>query len=181
MSDYERHSGTIQKVNFEGTLEEFAASIGLKELPKYYDNWEEYFMDVVIDYQIHNGEIYKIEDTEFEDSYDVFDYRIEGNKIRYDLCFYNGGTCLSENISDILNKVGDLSQIQEERECELEFKEDIEEVSYSDDFWYALTNGYINLDEILIDNSAKQRLIEAIGIIEDFQYELESADFFVEM
>lgn len=184
MSDYERHSGTIQKVNFEGTLEEFAASIGLKELPKYYDSWEEYFMnDVndVNDYQIHNGEIYKIEDTVFENSYDVFDYRIEGNKIIYELCFYNGGTCLSENISDILNKVGDLSQIQEEQEDTLEFKDDIEEVSYSDDFWYALTNGYINLDEILIDNSAKQKLIEAIGIIEDFQYELESADFFVEM
>lgn len=181
MSNYERHSGTIQKVNFEGTLEEFAASIGLKELPKYCDDWEEYFINESEDYQIHNGGIYKIEDTEFEDSFDVFDYKIEGDKIKYNLCFYNGGTCLSENISDILDRVGNLAQIQEEQEETLEFKDDVESVSYSDDFWYALTNGYIDLDEILVDNEAKQKLIEAISIVEDFQYALESSDFFEEM
>ena len=181
MSDYERHSGTIEKVNFVGTLEEFANSIGIKELPKYYDNFEEYFADEITEYQIHNGEIYKIKDKELDNSYDVFDYRIEGNKIRYDLCFYNGGTCLSENIADILDAVGDISQTQEEQDDSIEFKEDIVEVSYSDDFWYALNNGYIDLDAILVENEAKQKLIEAISVVEDFQYLLESQDFFVEI
>lgn len=181
MSDYERHNGTIQRVQFDGTLEEFAECLNLGKLPKYCNDWEEYFIDNVEDYHIHNGNIYKIEDIRFEDSFDVFDYKIEGNKIRYDLCFYNGGTCLYENISDILDEVGDLAQIQEEQEDSLEFKEDIEEVSYSDDFWYALNNGYIDLDAILIDNAAKQKLIEAISIVEDFQYILESQDFFEEM
>lgn len=73
---------------------------------------------------------------------------------------------------------GDLAQTQED---ELEFKDDIESVSYSDDFWYALTNGYIDLDEILVDNLAKDKLKEAISIIEDFQYQLEQSDFFEEM
>lgn len=181
MSDYERHSGTIEKVKFEGTLEEFAKSIGIIELPKYYDDFEEYFADEIREYQIHNGEIYKIEDKELDNSYDVFDYRIEGNKIRYDLCFYNGGTCLSENIADILDAVGDISQTQEEKDDSIEFKEDVEEVSYSDDFWYALNNGYIDLDAILVENEAKQKLIEAISVVEDFQYLLESQDFFVEI
>ena len=62
---------------------------------------------------------------------------------------------------------------------ELEFKEDVEEVCYTDDFWYALTNGYIDLD-ILVDNEAKAKLIEAISIVKDFEAELTSQDFFVE-
>ena len=97
------------------------------------------------------------------------------------MCFYNGGTCLSENIADILDAVGDLAQISEEHENKLEFKEDVEEVSYSDDFWYALNNGYIDLDAILVENEAKQKLIDAISVVEDFQYLLESQDFFVEI
>lgn len=64
---------------------------------------------------------------------------------------------------------------------ELEWKDDIDEVSYSDDFWYALTNGYIDLDQLLIDNEAKQKLIDAIDMVENFQSQLESSDFFVEM
>ena len=61
------------------------------------------------------------------------------------------------------------------------FKDDIETVSYSDDFWYALNNGYIDLDAILVDNDAKAKLIEAIELVESFQQELESSDFFEEM
>lgn len=79
------------------------------------------------------------------------------------------------------NYVGDISQTQEEKDDSIEFKEDVEEVSYSDDFWYALNNGYIDLDAILVENEAKQKLIEAISVVEDFQYLLESQDFFVEI
>ena len=78
-------------------------------------------------------------------------------------------------------KILERAEIQEEQECNLEFKDDIESVSYSDDFWYALTNGYIDLDELLIDNKAKQELENAIQIVESFQQELESAAFFEEM
>ena len=45
MSDYEKHIGTIEKVNFDGTIEEFAGKLDLGELPDYYENWEEYFIN----------------------------------------------------------------------------------------------------------------------------------------
>lgn len=180
MSDYERHKGTIERVYFDGSIEEFAESLNLGKLPDYYDDWEEYFRDELTDeYIIYRGNIFKINDTPEDASNDIFEYNIKGNKIEYQFSFYNGGTCLYEQIMDVLEK----AEIQEENNAyeSVEFKDDIESVSYSDDFWYALTNGYIDLDEILVDNDAKAKLIEAIKLVESFQYELESSDFFEEM
>lgn len=180
MSDYERHRGTIERVYFDGSIEEFAESLNLGKLTKYYDDWEEYFRDELSDeYIIYGGNIFKISNIEEDSSNDIFEYKISPNKIEYQLSFYNGGTCLYEQLLEVLER----AEIEEEQEqeCNLEFKDDIESVSYSDDFWYALTNGYIDLDAILIDNDAKAKLIEAIELVESFQYELESADFFEEM
>lgn len=180
MSDYERHRGTIERVYFDGSIEEFAESLNLGKLPDYYDDWEEYFRDELTDvYIIYSGNIFKVNDTPEDASSDIFEYNIKGNKIEYQFSFYNGGTCLYEQIMDVLEK----AEIQEENNAyeSVEFKDDIESVSYSDDFWYALTNGYIDLDEILVDNDAKAKLIEAIELVESFQYELESSDFFEEM
>ena len=42
MSDYERHRGTIERVYFDGSIEEFAESLNLGKLDKFYDD---YFMD----------------------------------------------------------------------------------------------------------------------------------------
>jgi hypothetical protein len=63
---------------------------------------------------------------------------------------------------------------------EFKYKDNIDSVSYSDDFWYALTNEYIDLD-ILEDGETKDKLIEAIGIVEAFENDLTSQDFFEEM
>jgi hypothetical protein len=180
MSDYEKHIGTIEKVNFNGTIEEFAGTLDLGELPDFYDNWEEYFRDESEEYHIHNDSIYRIQNEEIDNSDDIFEYKINNNKIEYVLSFYNGGTDLCEQIQDILGEVGSNLSIENESEGFI-WKEDIEEVSYSDDFWYALTNGYIDLDNILVDNNSKEKLKEAISIVEEFQQELESQDFFYEM
>lgn len=180
MSNYEKHIGTIERINFDGTIEEFAETLNLGKLPDYYDSWEEYFRSESDDYYIHNSKIYKIQDNEVDNSEDIFEYKINDNKIEYVLSFYNGGTCLSEEIGDILDSVGNkLDEVL--AQDEFIWKEDIESVSYSDDFWYALTNGYIDLDELLEDNKTKQELINAIQLLESFQSELESADFFEEM
>jgi hypothetical protein len=180
MSDYEKHIGTIEKVNFNGTIEEFAGTLDLGELPDFYDNWEEYFRDESEEYHIHNDSIYRIQNEEIDNSDDIFEYKINNNKIEYVLSFYNGATDLFEQIQDILGEVGSNLSIENESEGFI-WKEDIEEVSYSDDFWYALTNGYIDLDNILVDNNSKEKLKEAISIVEEFQQELESQDFFYEM
>ena len=175
MSDYERHRGTIERVHFDGDLEAFAESLSLGDLPDYYDNWEEYFRDNRVDYVIYKGDIFKINNIEEDASNDIFEYNVNGDKIDYQFSFYNGGTCLYENIIEVLEKA------ESEDSDDFIFKDDIESVSYSDDFWYALTNGYINLDEILVDNKAKSELIKAIELLEAFQCELESSDFFEEM
>ena len=180
MSDYEKHIGTIEKVNFDGSIEKFAESLNLGELPDYYDNWEEYFRDESDDYHIYNANIYRIRDEEIDNSDDIFEYKINNGKIDYVLSFYNGGTCLYEQIRDILGEAEQNLNLTQEI-SDFIWEDDIESVSYSDDFWYALTNGYINLDELLIDNKAKQELENAISIIEDFQQKLESAEFFEEM
>lgn len=180
MSDYERHRGTIERIYFDGSIEEFAESLNLGKLDKFYDDWEEYFRDELsYEYIIYGGNIFKISNIEEDSSNDIFEYKISPNKIEYQLSFYNGGTCLYEQLLEVLER----AEIQEEQEqeCNLEFKDNIVSVSYSDDFWYALTNGYIDLDAILIDNDAKAKLIEAISLVQDFQYKLESSYFFEEM
>ena len=177
MSDYERHKGTIERVYFDGSIEEFAESLGLGDLPDYYNNWEEYFRNDVEDYIIYKGDIFKINNTEEDASDDIFEYNVTGDKIEYQFSFYNGGTCLYEQIIEVLEK----AELEEYNFDNFAFKDDIESVSYSDDFWYALTNGYIDLDEILVDNKAKAELIKAIELVEAFQCELESQDFFEEM
>lgn len=179
MSDYERHRGTIERVHFDGDLEAFAESLSLGDLPDYYDNWEEYFRDNIEDYVIYKGDIFKINNKEEDASNDIFEYKINGDKIEYQFSFYNGGTCLYENIVEVLEKV-ELEEL-EDHSNDFIFKDDVESVSYSDDFWYALTNGYINLDKILVDNSVKVELIRAIELVQDFQHKLESSDFFEEM
>lgn len=183
MSDYERHRGTIERVYFDGSIEEFAESLNLGKLDKFYDDWEEYFRYELSDeHIIYGGNIFKINNIEEDSSNDIFEYKIRPNKIEYQLSFYNGGTCLYEQLLEVLEKAEiEEANIEDTEFDNFIFKDDIESVSYSDDFWYALTNGYIDLDAILVDNDAKAKLIEAIELVESFQQELESSDFFEEM
>ena len=182
MSDYERNRGTIERVYFDGSIEEFAESLNLGKLSDSED-WEEYFRDELSDeYIIYSGNIFKINNIEEDTSDDIFGYKISPNKIEYQLSFYNGGTCLYEQLLEVLEKAEiEEANIEDTEFDNFIFKDDIETVSYSDDFWYALNNGYIDLDAILVDNDAKAKLIEAIELVESFQQELESSDFFEEM
>lgn len=177
MSDYERHKGSIEKVLCDN-LEKFAKKLIDTELPEYYDNYVDMLMDDWEDYgyYVYKNELYRIIDEYQEHSNDIFNYEIKDGKIEYLFSFYNGGTCLSTEINEVLDNLSETNTDSEE----LEWKEDIDEVSYSDDFWCSLTNGYIDLDELLVDNPAKEKLKEAIRILEDFESELTSQDFFEE-
>lgn len=64
-------------------------------------------------------------------------------------------------------------------DIEFEYKE-VEGIGISDEFWYALTNGYINLDKILIEGEAKTKLEDAISLVLDFENDLTSQDFWEE-
>lgn len=111
MSDYEAHYGKIKKVETGLSCEEFAKQEFIKltkeeDLPKGYDNFIEALRDESEEFYFIDSNIYKIENTELDGDSDVFRYKeLEDNSIEYNLRFYNGGTCLSEQIQKIIDKV----------------------------------------------------------------------------
>ena len=111
MSDYEAHYGKIKKVETELSCEEFAKQefikiTGKAVLPKTYNNFIEALRDESEEFYFIESNIYKIENTELDSDSDVFHYKeLEDNSIEYNLRFYNGGTCLSEQIEEIISKV----------------------------------------------------------------------------
>ena len=111
MSDYEAHYGKIKKVETDLSYEEFAKQefiklTGKDNIPKGYNNFIEALRDYDSEYFFINSNIYKIENMELDSDSDVFQYKeLEDNSIEYNLRFYNGGTCLSEQIQKIINKV----------------------------------------------------------------------------
>ena len=111
MSDYETHYGKIKKVETDLSCEEFAKQefirlTGEDTPPKYCDNFIEALRDESGEFYFVNSNVYKIENNKLEGNSDIFQYKeLEDNTIEYNFRFYNGGTCLSEQIKRIINKV----------------------------------------------------------------------------
>ena len=111
MSDYETHYGKIKKVETDLSCEEFAKQefirlTGKDTPPKYCDNFIEALRDESEEFYFVNSKIYRIENNELDGDSDIFHYKeLEDTTIEYTLRFYNGGTGLSEQIEEILNKV----------------------------------------------------------------------------
>lgn len=111
MSDYEAHYGKIKKVETELSCEEFAKQEFIKitdkeVLPKGYNNFIEALRDESEEFYFTDSDIYKIENNELDSDSDIFQYKeLEDNSIEYNLRFYNGGTCLSEQIKEIIARV----------------------------------------------------------------------------
>lgn len=110
MSDYEAHYGKIKKIETDLSCEEFAKQEFTKltkddDLPKGYRNYIEALRDETDEFYFTDSNIYKIENTELDSDSDVFQYKeLEDNSIEYNLRFYNGGTCLSEQIEKIISE-----------------------------------------------------------------------------
>ena len=111
MSDYEAHYGKIKKVETELSCEDYAKQefirlTGKDTIPSYCDNFIEALRDESEEFYFVNSKIYRIENNELDGDSDIFHYKeLEDTTIKYNLRFYNGGTCLSEQIEEILNRV----------------------------------------------------------------------------
>lgn len=111
MSDYELHQGKIKMVETDLSSEDFAKQefirlTGKNVIPNYYDNFIEALREESEEFYFVNSKIYRIENNELDGDSDIFQYKkLEDTSIEYTLRFYNGGTDLSEQIEEIINKV----------------------------------------------------------------------------
>ena len=111
MSDYETHYGKIKKVVTDLSSEDFAKQefirlTGKDTLPSYCNNFIEALSVESEEFYFIDSDIYKIENNELDSDSDIFQYKeLEDNSIEYNLRFYNGGTCLSEQIEEIIARV----------------------------------------------------------------------------
>lgn len=107
MSDYETRKGKLIKIDTDLSIKEFIKDKVGEVLPKYYNSFEEYFKyEFSEQYIIHNGNIYEIVDERLDDYEDIFHYEIKNeNEIEYLFRYYNGGTCLREQIDIMLERI----------------------------------------------------------------------------
>jgi hypothetical protein len=81
------------------------------KVPSYYDLTDEsdfraFCYDTLADYgyYINNDRIYQIQNEEKDPNGDIFEYRVkESGQVEYEFNFYNGGTCLEEQVYDLIN------------------------------------------------------------------------------
>lgn len=114
MSQTELHIGKLRKVELEQnqSLEDFykekLKNIGITELRKYDNDWEDAFRDEFYEkYFVINNVIWEIFDhEEKDDSDDIYELKPnEDGTLSFIMKFYNGGTCLSECIEEELKKL----------------------------------------------------------------------------
>lgn len=108
MSDYKSHKGKLVPMVTDLSCEDFAKQIVGKELPKYYDNFIEVIQDDIekYPYYFYNDKVYAIENKELDPDKDEFEFnQNQDETIKYSFRFYNGDTCLSEQIEKVLSKI----------------------------------------------------------------------------
>jgi len=114
MSDIEHHRGKAFLLG-KGDMKELAEiatkileSKGLK-VDDYYDNAVECLCDnLYVQYFYHpnSQSLFKIEDTEVEDEYEIIRAKeIEKDTYEYELKFYNGGAGFSECLEEAFDKL----------------------------------------------------------------------------
>lgn len=114
MSDYERHKGKLRKVETELSPKDFVFKLieDNKVKPyEYYDlsnenDFKEFCYDQIgeLGYYISLSNVYKIDNTKCDAESDIFEYSMnQDNSIDYQFMFYNGGTCLEEQVEDLIN------------------------------------------------------------------------------
>lgn len=110
MSRTELHKGTLRKVERNGlTLEELCERIcKALNIARYeqYD-WYRSLRAECWDYVAHNGELYYIEDEEFEEGTYSSITKNEDGTYSYVEEFWNGGTDLIECLERSLSSLGD--------------------------------------------------------------------------
>ena len=114
MSKTALHIGKLRKIELKSdqSLEDFykekLKEIGITELRKYDNDWEDAFRDEFNEkYFIVNNIIWEaFEHEEKDDSNDIYELKSNPDgTLSFIMKFYNGGTCLSECIEEELEKL----------------------------------------------------------------------------
>ena len=116
MSEYETHKGTIKRVFTDLTPKEFVLKLVLDEeveVPNYYnledeEDFKEFCSYDLLEYGfvIYKDGIFSINNKEYEDIDTIFEYNLrDSDTVDYHFRFYNGGTCLSEMLEEVLEKI----------------------------------------------------------------------------
>jgi hypothetical protein len=110
LSETVHYKGVLKKVErYEGeTLEEQCKRLmGNKELPSYFDSYEEYLVDE--NYKkitIQNGVVYRVEKEDVDPDSDIFKANInDKGEIEFEVRYYNGGCGFDEAIEEAVNRI----------------------------------------------------------------------------
>lgn len=110
MSEMEYHSGKIRPLDLEGVytpkefIYQFTVVKGYDVDPDDFEEALEVFQEFSDKYIYSRklDKIFKIEDTEHPDE-DIYHTR-QGDVVHYGGSFYNGGTCISEILEEIIDE-----------------------------------------------------------------------------
>lgn len=109
MSETRSYCGTIEKVNFTGTVEDwcknYCKEIGITDLDSYHKNWQHYVeTEFNYEYIVFNNNIFHIVKL-IDASYDsIFKANYDKNEnIRFVVQYYDGGMSFDEAIKYALN------------------------------------------------------------------------------
>ena len=110
MSETVGYKGKLTPVycDDEMTLEELCEDVcerNMIELPKYYDNYTEFFQDEEGGHVIINGSLYKIEKETFDYENLYQASKNQDGSIDFLVAFHNGGCGLSEALTDALGNI----------------------------------------------------------------------------
>lgn len=111
MSETRRFKGKLKLINrYNKTLEELCEELTpkyAKEDFKYWNSYTQFIEEEMYDtYIIHKGEVYKIEKEEVDVDFEICEgHKNNDNTIDFHVMFYDGGTCLSEMLEEVLDKV----------------------------------------------------------------------------
>ena len=107
MSETVHYKGVLRKVerlNEESLEEQCKRILGNKELPSYYDTYQEYLLDEYYDgMTIQNGVVYQVEREEVDPYDDLFNAQVRDNgEIAFEVRYYNGGCGFNEAIEEAI-------------------------------------------------------------------------------
>lgn len=110
MSETVHYKGVLRKTErFEGeNLEEQCKRLlGNKELPSYFDNYEEWLLDNYYKTMtIQNGVIYEVEKIEVDADSDIFNATLKENgEVEFEVRYYNGGCGFDEAIEEAVKNI----------------------------------------------------------------------------
>ena len=112
MSYTETHFGTIERVHINISLEEWCENYCHEHMidkDSYHDNWTECCIDLFIEDDFHeyiilNNKLYRLTNHVELDEGDYCKSLRNGDEITFCTSFYNGSTCLSEILEDLVEK-----------------------------------------------------------------------------